>query len=193
VTPDTRDTVKKIRELIYHPSRYLEEIRNRSFKADVQFFILVTIAGSILMFFSTVIAAAVTGQSEFLNPVGLVVIIVTLLSLFVFNGLFLMLVISLIEHFFVVFTGENRGFERTMKSVIYASVLPVLFFWIPSVFRIPLSALLLAGTFCIATFYGILIFHEKTKDRAAFVALFTTGFILIMLWLGKGNITGNAW
>jgi len=186
-------TLRKIREIIISPSGYLEEIRDRPIKDDVLFFIVVAVVGSILMFFSMVIGEIVTGKGDSLNPAGIPVMILTILFLFVVNGLFFMLIISLIEHFFVLFTGEHKGFERTMKSVIYASVLPVVFFWIPAVFHIPSSILLLAGAFCIVTFYGILTFHEKAKDRAAFVALFTTGFILILLWLGKVNITGNAW
>jgi hypothetical protein len=186
-------TVKRIREIIRSPSGYLEKIRDQPLKDDILSFILVTMVGSILMFFSIFIMTAVTGQEEFLNPAGAVVMFLTILFLYVFNGLFLMLVISLIEHFFVLSTGEHRGFEKTMKSVICASVLLVLLFWIPSVFHIRYSALILAGVFCIMTFYGILTFHEKTKDRAAFVALFTTGLILILLWFGKVDLIGNVW
>ncbi|MGB7788840.1 YIP1 family protein [Methanoregula sp.] len=185
--------LKKIREIILSPSGYLEEIRDQPLKDDILSFVLVTVAGSILMFFSTVITTAVNGRGELLGPAGIVVMILTILFLFVVDGLFLMLIVSLIEHCFVLFTGEHRGFEKTMKSVIYASVLPVLFFWIPSVFHITCSALLLVVAFGIITFYSILTFHEKTKDRAAFVAIFTMGFILILLWFGKVNIIGNAW
>lgn len=184
--------LNRIRKIILSPSGYLKEIKEQPIKDDVLSFILVTAIGSILMFFSTVIRTAVTGNGEFLNPAGVLVTILTILFLFVVDGLFLMLIISLIEHFFVLFMGEHRGFEKTMKSVIYASVIPVLFLWIPAVFHIHYSALLLAGAFCLVTFYGILMFHEKTKDRAAFVALFTTGFILILLWFGKVNVIGNA-
>jgi hypothetical protein len=187
------DPLKRIGKLIFSPSGYLEEIRGQPLRDDVLSFILITAIGSILMLFSMAIRDSNTGNGEFLNPAGVLVMIITILFLFIVDGLFLVLIISLIEHFFVLFTGEHRGFEKTMKSVIYASVIPVLFFWIPSVFHIPYSALLLAGTFCLVTFYGILTFHEKTKDRAAFVALFTTGFILILLWFGKVNVIGNTW
>lgn len=190
---DSNVISKKTGGIILNPSAHLEKIRNQPLKDDVLVFILVTVVGSILMFFSTVISTSVIGNEEFLNPAGIPVMILTILFLFVVDGLFFVLIISLIEHFFILFTGENRGFEKTMKSVIYASVLPVLFLWIPAIFHIPYSALLLAGAFCIVTFYGIFIFHEKSKDRAVFVALFTTGVIFILLWFGKVNVIGNAW
>jgi hypothetical protein len=104
-----------------------------------------------------------------------------------------MLIISLIEHFFVLFTGEPRDFGKTMKSVIYASFIPVLFIWLPGVFRVSYSAFILIGAFSIITFHGVRIFHKKTNNQAAFVAIFTTYFILTVLWLGKVNIIGNGW
>jgi hypothetical protein len=186
-------TLTRIREIILDPSGYLEEIRDQPFNDDILTFILVTLTGSVLAFIAIIISTVVTGQGEYPGPAGIPKMILSILFLFIVDGLFLMLVISLIEHFFVLFTGEHRGFEKTMKSVMYASVIPVLFIWIPAVLQIPYTLLLLAGAFCIATFYGILVFHEKTKDRAAFVALFTTGFILILLWFNKVNLIGNAW
>jgi hypothetical protein len=184
---------KRIWEIILNPSGYLEEIRDQPFNDDILTFILVTVTGSVLAFIATIIRTAITGHGELPDPAGIPIMILSILFMFIVDGLFLMLVLSLIGHFFVLITGEHRGFEKTMKSVMYASVVPILFIWVPAVFRIPYSVLLLAGAFCIATFYGILIFHKKTKDRAAFVALFTTGFILILLWFNKVNLIGNIW
>ena len=94
-----------------------------------------------------------------------------------------MLLISLVGHFFVLFTDGHRDFEKTMKAVIYASALPVLFAWTFHI--VQYSALVLAVAFLIVAYIGIYTFHEITKDRAAFVAIFTTGFIIVLLYIGK--------
>lgn len=185
-------TLKKIISFISYPTAYLDKVREQPIKTDILSFIITALTGSILFFVSSVIRMMYTGQGGVMGMAALAVMAVTIIFVFVVNALFFLLVIGLIEHVFVLFIDGHRGFEKTMKSVIYASVLPVLFFWVPAVFHVAYSALLLAGTFCIVTFYGILTFHQKTKDRAAFVAVFTTGLILALLWFGKVNIIGNA-
>ena len=106
------------------------------------------------------------------------------------DGLAFVLVVSLVEHFFVLFTDNHRDFEKTMKSVIYASVLPVVFVW--TIHNVQYSALVLTAVFLAVTYIGIRSFHGITKDRAAFVAIFTTGFMIFLLYLGKVNLLGNG-
>jgi len=113
---------------------------------------------------------------------------ITLMVLFVIDGLEFVLFISLVEHFFVLFTDGHRDFEKTMKSVIYASALPVLFVW--TIHNVQYSALVLTAAFLVVTYFGIRTFHEITKDRSAFVAIFMTGFVVFLLYLGKVNLSG---
>jgi Yip1 domain len=185
--------LNRFREIIHNPSGYIDEIRDQPLKEDILFFMFITIVGSILTFLSIIIMAIFYGQGDFPGPEGIPIMFLSILFLFIVDGFFLMLIISLIEHFFVLFTGEPRDFGKTMKSVIYASFIPVLFIWLPGVFRVSYSAFILIGAFSIITFHGIRIFHKKTNNQAAFVAIFTTYLILTVLWLGKVNLIGNIW
>ena len=178
-------TIKRVTAIITNPPAYLNEVRDQPLKDDVLFFIGAAILGSLFYLGFTAIRTVIAGQPGMLSPLGIVVMAVTMMVLFVIDGLAFVLVVSLVEHFFVLFTDDHRDFEKTMKSVIYASVLPVLFVW--TIYNVQYSALVLAAAFLVVTYIGIRTFHEVTKDRAAFVAIFTTGFIIYMLVLGKVN------
>ena len=178
-------TLKRVTAIISNPLAYLNEVREQPLKDDVLFFIAVLIIGSIVYLEFAILHSLIAGQIGMLSPVGIVVMAITFMGMFVMSGLPFVLVISLVEHFFVLFTDDHRDFEKTMKSVIYASVLPVLFVW--TIYNVQYSALVLAAAFLVVTYIGIRTFHEVTKDRAAFVAIFTTGFIIYMLVLGKVN------
>jgi hypothetical protein len=159
----------------------MDEVKDQPVKEDILRFITVLFIGSLLYLFSYVIQKGFIEQTEVLDIRGIIVLTAMVLFLFLF-------IICLIEHFFVLFIDRKPVFEKTMKSVIYASVLPVLFLWVPSVFQIRFSALVLLFAFMVFTFYGIHTIHGKTIDRAAFVAFFTTGCIIFLLWVGKVNL-----
>ncbi|AGB03359.1 YIP1 family protein [Methanoregula formicica] len=169
-------------------SGYLEKITKQSIRADFYLFTAILLVGSLLYHVSYLIQKVHTSPVDVLNPGSMIVLTLMTVFLFIYNGIIFLLAISLAEHFFVLFISDKPDFEKTMKSVIYASFLPVLFLWIPSVFHIPCSALVLVGAYTIITFYGIRIFHGVTVDRAAFVAIFTTGCILILLYFGNVNL-----
>lgn len=180
-------TIIRVTAIISHPLAYLNEVREQPLKNDVLFFIAVAILGSILYLGFGALQNPIYGPPCMQTPLGTVVMSLTLMVLFVIDGLEFVLFISLVEHFFVLFTDGHRDFEKTMKSVIYASVLPVLFVW--TISSIPHSVPVLLVAFLVVTYIGIRTFHEITKDRTAFVAIFTTGLILYMLF--KMNLLGN--
>jgi hypothetical protein len=182
------NSLKKIISVISYPSGYMDEVKDQPVKEDILRFITVLFIGSLLYLFSYVIQKGFIEQTEVLDIRGIIVLTAMVLFLFLFNAMFFLLIICLIEHFFVLFIDRKPVFEKTMKSVIYASVLPVLFLWVPSVFQIRFSALVLLFAFMVFTFYGIHTIHGKTIDRAAFVAFFTTGCIIFLLWVGKVNL-----
>jgi hypothetical protein len=163
---------------------YIEEIRNQALLKDLLQFIIVALTGSMVFFFVYVIQKGFPGH-EIPDAWGFLILMGMVVFTFVYSALFFLLVISLAEHFFVLFISDKPDFEKTMKSVIYASMVPILFIWIPAIFHIPVSALALTGVFIVFTFYGILIFHNSTKDRAAFVAIFLMGVIISGLCLGR--------
>lgn len=101
---------------------------------------------------------------------------VILLAWSLINGAVILLVVSLVEHFFLLFVDEKRGFERTVKSAVYALVPAILFGWAVAI--IPHAGLLLLICFSQITYVGTRVFHEKSRDRAAFVALATGAALL---------------
>jgi hypothetical protein len=92
------------------------------------------------------------------------------------TGAVALLAVSLVEHFFLLFVDVHREFEKTMKSVVYALAPLILFSW-AVLLEVPFAGLLLLAWFCLSTYFGVWIFHEKSKDRAVFVAL-ATGVVL---------------
>jgi hypothetical protein len=92
------------------------------------------------------------------------------------NGAVALLAVSLVEHFFLLFVDVHREFEKTMKSAIYA-LSPFILFSGAVLLKVPFAGLLLLAWFCLSTYFGVWIFHEKSKDRAVFVAL-ATGAVL---------------
>lgn len=92
----------------------------------------------------------------------------------------ILLGISLIEHFFLLFVDAHQGFERTMKSVIYALLLTVLFWWAVVVVKVPSAGPLLLLCFALISYFGICVFHDISKDRAAFVSLATSAVLLVL-------------
>ncbi len=92
------------------------------------------------------------------------------------GGAVALLAVSLVEHFFLLFVDVHREFEQTMKSTVYALSPLILFSW-AVLLKIPFAGLLFLAWFCLSTFFGVRIFHEKSKDRAVFVAL-ATGVVL---------------
>ncbi len=88
------------------------------------------------------------------------------------TGAVALLAVSLVEHFFLLFVDVRREFEKTMKSAVYALSPLILFSW-AVLLQVPFAGLLLLAWFCLSTYFGVWIFHEKSKDRAVFVALAT--------------------
>ena len=88
-------------------------------------------------------------------------------------GAVTLLAVSLVEHFFLLFVDVHREFEQTMKSAVYALAPLILFSW-AVLLQVPFAGLLLLAWFCLSTYFGVWIFHEKSKDRAVFVALATS-------------------
>ena len=92
------------------------------------------------------------------------------------TGAVALLAVSLVEHFILLFVDVHREFEQTMKSAVYALSPLVLFSW-AVLLKIAFAGLLLLAWFCFSSYFGVWIYHEKSKDRAGFVAL-ASGVVL---------------
>jgi len=169
-------------------------LKKKSVRDDLKFFFLIVITGSLIFN----LAAFLTGLNtvpessiscpQLIENVSLGLVIGMVQGLI--GGVVLLLGISLVEHFFLLFVSVQKNFEITMKSVIYALTPGILFFWLVIIMRIPFVSLLLLFCFGLITYFGIRIFHEKSKDRAVFVSIATSAVLLVLFsgWLVRNGL-----
>ncbi|QYZ79152.1 hypothetical protein E2N92_06755 [Methanofollis formosanus] len=168
-----------IKNIFTGPGRLFDQLRIKSLQEDLLFFFTVVLAVSILSTLRTLLMYPVH------EPTAPYLIGGMLFGAFgplqsMITWAVILLSVSLIEHFFLLFVDEHQGFERTMKSAIYALFPTVLFWWAAVILKIPYAGLLLLLCFTLITYSGIRKFHEKSKDRAAFVSLATSAVLLIL-------------
>ncbi|MEA2034713.1 MAG: YIP1 family protein [Euryarchaeota archaeon] len=166
------------------PPRLFQQLKKKSLREDLQFFFGIVIAVSICFTLGSFLLEPYPGNESGISELYFIGLILlgTLIGLLqgLINGVISLLGISLIEHFFLLFVNEHQGFEKTMKSVIYALLPCILFFWVVVIVNIPFVSLLLLFCFGLITYCGIRVFHEKSKDRAAFVSLATSAVLLML-------------
>ncbi len=158
------------------PRRRFQQLNEKPLRDDLIFYFAIVAAASVLFMalpFLTGEAAEIDGTHRiwFIAAGTLVTLTQGLI-----NGAVALLAVSLVEHFFLLFVDVHREFEKTMKSAVYALSPLILFSW-AVLLKIPFAGLLLLAWFCISTYFSVWIFHEKSKDRAVFVAL-ATGVVL---------------
>lgn len=163
------------------PRRFFQRLNEKPLRSDLLFYLTIVIAASILFMLAPLIMGPYPGNepvTDGLHRTGFIVagILVSLVWGLI-TGAVALLAVSLIEHFFLLFVDVHREFEKTMKSVIYTLSPIILFSWAILILEVPFTGLLLLGCFCLLTYLGIVVFHEKSKDRAVFVSL-ATGAVL---------------
>jgi hypothetical protein len=165
------------------PLSIFQQLKEKSLHDDLRIFVAIAIAGSLVFTLASLLMTPDSGSGfgdSGLYFVGFVVFVGLVWSLI--NGAVALLAISLIEHFFLLFVDEHKGFEKTMKSAIYALVPVLLFFWVTVIVESAFVSLLLLVCFCLITFFGVRIFHEKSLDRAAFVSLATSAVFMMLFF-----------
>ena len=170
-----------------HSMRVFQELNEKPLGADLKFFFAIVIAVSICFTLISFLQGADLGNESGISGLHLAGLIGlgTFIGLVqgLISGVISLLGISLIEHFFLLFVDAEQGFEKTIKSAVYAFSPVVLFFWVIVIVQNVVGSLLLLTCFCLMTYWGIRVFHEKSKDRAAFVSL-ATSIVLIILFRG---------
>ncbi|WP_332450166.1 Yip1 family protein [Methanoculleus sp.] len=158
------------------PRRVFKQLNERPLRDDlVLYFVIVAVASVLFMALSLLTGEGV--ENGGMHRIGLVAAgtLVTLVQGLI-TGAVALLAVSLVEHFFLLFVDVHREFEQTMKSVVYALSPLILFSW-AVLLEVPFAGLILLAWFCLSTYFGVVMFHEKSKDRAVFVAL-ATGAVL---------------
>ncbi|GAB7016251.1 hypothetical protein JCM10550A_16190 [Methanogenium cariaci] len=179
------------------PRSFFQQRNTRSLQEDLRFFFAIVAIVSVCFTLAAFLQGFYAGGNESgiagWHLAGFILLgtVVGLLQGLI-GGVIFLLGISLIEHFFLLFVDEDVEFEKTMKSVVYALFPAIPFFWAGVVVNVPLASLLMLICFGLITYYGIRVFHEKSKDRAAFVSL-ATSLVLLILFRRWIFIPGLPW
>ena len=180
------------------PLSFFQQRNTKSLQEDFWFFFVIVAVVSICFTLATFLQGGLYAGNESgiagWHHVG-VILLGTVVGLLqgLIGGVIFLLGISLIEHFFLLFVDEDGEFEKTMKSVVYALFPVILFFWVGVVVKVPFASLLLLICFGLITYYGIRVFHEISKDRAAFVSLATSIVLLFLFRRWILFIPGLPW
>lgn len=162
--------------IITGPPRVFQKLNEKPLRDDLVFYFAIVAVAAVLF----TMLPLLTGEAPEIDGLHRIWFIAagTLITLVqgLIGGAVALLAVSLVEHFFLLFVDVHRQFEQTMKSAVYALSPLILFSW-AILLGVPFAGLLLLGWFCLSTYFGVWIFHEKSKDRAVFVAL-ATGVVL---------------
>lgn len=170
------------------PRRSFQKLNEKPLGHDLGFYFAAVMIASILWMAVPVLAGSHLADGsgiEGLHRTGSILLgIFVSVFLGLTNGAVALLAVSLVEHFFLLFVDVHQEFEKTMKSAIYA-LSPFILFSGAVLLKVPFAGLLLLAWFCLSTYFGVWIFHEKSKDRAVFVALATSAVLAYYLhrWL----------
>ncbi|MFA7199586.1 MAG: Yip1 family protein, partial [Methanoculleus sp.] len=155
------------------PRRVFQRLNEKSLRDDLVFYFAIVAVASVLF----MALPLLTGKEPEIDGLHRLWFIAagTLITFVqgLIAGAVTLLAVSLVEHFFLLFVDVHREFEQTMKSAVYALAPLILFSW-AVLLQVPFAGLLLLAWFCLSTYFGVWIFHEKSKDRAVFVALATS-------------------
>ena len=158
------------------PRRVFQHLNEKPLRDDLTFYVTIVAVASVLF----MMLPLLTGEELKIDGIHrfwfIGADILVTLTQGLITGAVALLAVSLVEHFFLLFVDVHREFEQTMKSAVYALAPLILFSW-AVLLGVPFAGLLLLGWFCLSTYFGVWIFHEKSKDRAVFVAL-ATGVVL---------------
>ena len=159
--------------------QFFQQLNKKPLGADLQLFFVTVVAMSILFALASFFTGLYPGNES--GPDGLYSIGLLVLGIFIsliqglIVGVVALLGVSLVEHFFLLFVNVHHGFEKTMKSVIYALFPCILFFWAVVIVEVPLAGLLLLFVFGLITYLSTDISRD-VKGRAVFVSLQPVSF-----------------
>ena len=126
--------VGRLKNAFSHPQRILQRLNEKPLREDLKFFFAIVIAVSVCFSLASFLLELYPGNESNISGLHLVGLILlgTLSGLLqgLISGVISLLGISLIEHFFLLFVDADRGFEKTIKSVVYALSPIILFFWV---------------------------------------------------------------
>ena len=154
------------------PRRVFQKLNEKPLRDDLTFYFAIVAVASVL-FMALPLLTGEAAETDGMHRAWFIVAgtLITLTQGLI-TGAVALLAGSLVEHFFLLFVDVHREFEQTMKSAVYA-LSPLILFSGAVLLKIPFAGLLLLAWFCFSTYFGVWIFHEKSKDRAVFVALAT--------------------
>ncbi|WOF16472.1 hypothetical protein F1737_07040 [Methanoplanus sp. FWC-SCC4] len=106
---------------------------------------------------------------------------------FITGGIFLILIISLIIHFLLLFTKNGAGnYEDTIKGVIYSASPVILFIWLTSFIEVYYIISLLLVWFAVLTCICLSILKDKNNVESVLVTLFVSVVLFGIIYYNYG-------
>ncbi|MBP2132398.1 hypothetical protein J2128_000319 [Methanomicrobium sp. W14] len=183
------EIIKNAFYVLASPSHAIQKVRKSDYREDLLFFVFITLAGSVLYLLASLLYRySSVGTSGNWGIAWLFVVFVVNYISFIASGIFLVLAISLIIHFFLLFTKGGAGkYNETFKGVIYSGTPVVLFLWLTKFFGAFYVLLPLLVWFGVITYISIRILKEKTNMQSTLVTLFISAVLLAIIYFNYGT------
>ncbi len=172
-----------------NPLSAVRSFKGSSLKEDLLFFIFTAFIGSVLYLIAYFIANA---DSEMFSAgssaiLGAVVLFASVFFSFVTGGIFLILIISLILQFLLLFTKDGAGnFEDTLKGVIYSASPVIIFIWIVNFLEVYYALLLLLVWFAALTWICLKVLKDKNNPRSVVVTFIVSAILFGLIYYNYG-------
>ncbi|MDD4126746.1 MAG: hypothetical protein PHV39_03560 [Methanomicrobium sp.] len=162
-------------------------------KEDLLFFIFIAFLGSLFYLLAFFIAKTdlIANNNGFL---GALLLFATNFISFITGGIFLILIVSLIVQFFLLFTKTGSGkYDDTLKGVIYSASPVILFIWLTSFIEAYYVLLLLLVWFAVLTFICLSILKDKTNVQSVVVTLLISAVLYGLIYYNYGLSQCLSW
>lgn len=183
------EIIKNTLLVLVNPFSATRKVKNSSYREDLLFFVFITLTGSLFYLMAFYLSKTGGDVSAIING-GLIrfvfLFVINYIS-FITCGIFLVLLISLIVHFFLLFTKEGPGkYDDTFKGVIYSGAPVILFLWLTTFFEVFYVLLFLLIWFGIITYICIRTLKERNSFQSVFVTLFVSAVLFGLIYFNYG-------
>jgi hypothetical protein len=171
---------------LVNPLSAIRSVKSSSLKEDLLFFIFIAFFGSLFYLLAFYIAKInlIANNSGFL---GALLLFATNFISFITGGIFLILIISLIIHFLLLFTKTGAGkYDDTLKGVIYSASPAILFLWLTNFIEAYYVLLLILVWFAVLTCICLRIFKDKTNVQSVVVTLLVSAVLFGLIYYNYG-------
>ena len=182
--------------ILVNPLSAIRSVKSSSLKEDLLYFIFTAFIGSLFYLLAFYIARAdsnmlINSNSGF---AGAFILFATGFFSFITGGIFLILIVSLIVQFFLLFTKTGAGkYDDTLKGVIYSASPVILFLWLTNFIEAYYVLLLLLVWFAVLTCICLRILKDKTNVQSVVVTLLISAVLYGLIYYNYGLSQCLSW